>query len=624
VPDASLVTRLRYRFDNALARGPFVVIAYLGALTLLLVLLAAGVATLADITFGGGLDGSFPEALWQSLLRMVDAGTFAADGAWPTRLLGVAITLAGIFVAGSLIGLIANAVDQRVEELRRGRGAVVESGHTLVLGWSPQVPRIIGELVVANESEKDASVVVLARTDKTEMDDVLRDRVPERGTTRVVTRRGDLERACVLGAKSIIVVRDEEGDAGVVKAILGVKALDPELATCHVVAEVEDLSVARTLRTVTGGRVLTVSSDRVVAEVTAQACLQRGLAAVFADLLDFDGDEVYFTPAGAAAGHAYGEVQLGFEASCVIGRLRADGRVELNPPPDAVIDAGDELILIAEDDSAVAFTGIARVPVPTPATTVEPAAAPVRVLIVGWSEFGRLVLEQLDEFLVPGSTVTVHVDADLVDPSSLDDLALVNAELHVRAGCGGPESLLGLEGAEDVDQVIVLAYGDALADSEADARTLLTLLTLRLLFPAGAPDEVRIVAELADQRNLVLARPVGIDDLIVSDAMASLYITQLAERAELQAVFEELLEPDGAIVTLRPAPNLVGPEPVPFAAVVAAGAAQGRSVFGYRLGATDEVVVNPPKSIVVTLRDGDDVVLLEHRARGLSPEKAHE
>ena len=83
-----------------------------------------------------------------------------------------------------------------------------------------------------------------------------------------------------------------------------------------------------------------------------------------------------------------------------------------------------------------------------------------------------------------------------------------------------------------------------------------------------------------------MADPVGIDDLIVSDALASLLMAQLSEQAELQAVFDDLFEPEGAVVELRPAPLLVAPACLSFAEVVAAGSARGPSVLGYRLGAT--------------------------------------
>jgi Trk K+ transport system NAD-binding subunit len=614
--EAGFLAKQRYRFDNALARGPLVVIAYLGLLSLLVILVAGLLATVADFTFGGGADDSVPEDFWQAMLRMVDAGTFAGDTTWPLRIVSLIVTILGIFLAGSLIGLIANAVDQKVDELRRGRNPVIESRHTLVLGWSPAVPRIVGELVIANQSEKDAAVVVLGPLDPLEMEEAIRGRVPDLRTTRLVCRNGepwlpsDLERCAAAEARSIIVVSGADGDAGVVKAILAVRTIDPEHAHAHVVAELDEVDHARTLRTVSNGRVLTVSSNDVVAEVTAQACLRSGLGAVFTELLDFDGDEIYFTRAPAElVGRSYRDALVAYDRSSVLGIADAE-RVELNPSPDRTIADGDDLIMVAEDDSAVAFTGVIDVAVSAAATAERDAPGPVHIIMVGWSGFGSKVLKELDEFLPDGSRVDIVVDTDLVDPRALDGIGFAHGEVVVRGGDGGPDHLAALADGDQPDQVIVLAYRDALSVDDADARTLLALLTLRQAWPSAGTDHVRIVAELRDQRNLVLAAPVGVDDLIVSDALASLLMSQLSENADLQAVFDDLFDADGAIVDLLPVTSLVASGPHPFSDIVAAASVRSASAFGYRVAETGEVVVNPAKSAVVDLGPSDEVVAI--------------
>ena len=201
---------------------------------------------------------------------------------------------------------------RRSRTCARGRARSSRSGHTLILGWSPQVPRIIGELVIANESEKTrgGGRARRART-RPSMEEVLRERVERHRDARASCAAAATGRRPTTSsgprsasARSIVVVREDDGDAGVVKAVLAVRAVDLELAGAHVVAELADPDNARTIRAVTDGRVLTVSSDDVVAEVTAQACLQSGLAAVFTDLLDFDGDELYFH-AGRRAGRPH-------------------------------------------------------------------------------------------------------------------------------------------------------------------------------------------------------------------------------------------------------------------------------------------------------------------------------
>src|SRR3546814_6094436 len=117
-----------------------------------------------------------------------------------------------------------------------------------------------------------------------------------------------------------------------------------------------------------------------------------------------------------------------------------------------------------------------------------------------------------------------------------------HASVRVHVGQGSHGDLGALAGTVSPQQVIVLGYRDVLSVDDADARTLLTLLGLRMIWPAEAADPVRIVAELLDQRNLVLAAPAGVDDLIVSNALSSLLMAQLSEHAELQAVFDDLFD----------------------------------------------------------------------------------
>src|SRR6478609_8924348 len=318
--EPSIGAKLRYRFDLALSRGPLVVIGYLGLVMLAIIVVASIFIWIFQLkgVNGGEPIGSPFDAFWQAMLRVVDSGTFAADATWPTRIVGLFITICGIFLAGSLIGLIATAVDHQIEQLRKGRSTVLENGHTLVLGWSPRLPTILSELVEANSNQKKAALVVLAAVPKDEMEDELRVRVPDHGTTRVVCRTGDpsspadLAMVNVTGARSIIVLAGDEGDAGVVKAVLAVRSLDPKFSNAHVVAELDNPGHAATLRTLTEGRIVTIQADEIIAELTAQACHQAGLASVFRELLDFDGDEIYFTAVPELVGVAYRDALLAF------------------------------------------------------------------------------------------------------------------------------------------------------------------------------------------------------------------------------------------------------------------------------------------------------------------------
>jgi voltage-gated potassium channel Kch len=254
---------------------------------------------------------------------------------------------------------------------------------------------------------------------------------------------------------------------------------------------------------------------------------------------------------------------------------------------------------------------------PEPAAPDASVGDAVRVLIVGWSSFGPKVMEELHEFLGRGSQIVVCVDPALVDPSTGDEIHRVAPGSRVRSVTGGPENLRVLSDEEPFDQVIVLGYRGGMSVSEADSRTLLTLLTLRVMWP-DAPSRVRIIAQLLDQENVELAATTGVDDFIVSDELSSLMIAQLSERLELQEVFRELFDVQGCFVSLRPA-VLYAVGATTFGDVVRTAAARGDTAFGYRLG-RQNVVMNPPKSTVLDLGATDSVLVLGPRsARAAAP-----
>ncbi len=98
----------------------------------------------------------------------------------------------------------------------------------------------------------------------------------------------------------------------------------------------------------------------------------------------------------------------------------------------------------------------------------------------------------------------------------------------------------------------------------------------------GARASTRIVAELLDPADVELGRVTAADDLIVSDELASLMMAQLAERPELDAVFNDLFDARGAVISLKPVEWYLPGGTVVFAACVDAARRRGEVALGYR------------------------------------------
>ncbi len=605
--------RWRYRFDNAIARGTLPIIAWLGAAVLGVIVLGAFIITVFRADIAEETDPGFFESMWQTMVRVLDGGTFTGDSGWGLRLLTLVVTLFGITVAALLIGLIATAIAEKVEDLRRGRSPVIEADHTLVLGWSPRVFTVVAEIITADESRKDSAVVVLADRDKQAMEQELAKRIPDTGGTRLVVRSGDPSSLVDLGrvgldhARSVIVlgdVEDTDGDAHVVKTVLAVliRLGDRDIP---VVAELTEAETGRALREAGPGRVLVVRAPEIIARVTAQACRQPGLSAVWQDLLDFAGDEIYFHPADDLVGRTFAEAQLAFERAAVLGRRAADGTVVVNPPGDTRFAAGDAVIVLAEDDDAVAFTGF--VDGGAGGTFTPPGAGPPEhVLVIGWNPMAPMIMSELDRFVPVGSTVDVLVDADLMALDGVEDPGLHNLHLTcLPADRANLDRLADQVRVRDYDVVLILGYRAMGSAASADARTLLTLL----LVQQASDRPLRVVTELLDSADIELAMESGGDDYVVSDALSGYLMSQLAENPELNEVFDALFEGSDVVLRLAPA-EAYGVGSIRFAAVVAAAQANREVALGYLRTDGMEVVLNPPKSETVDLTEADRVVVI--------------
>ncbi|MDP1805877.1 MAG: hypothetical protein Q8K72_11965, partial [Acidimicrobiales bacterium] len=166
--------RIRYKFDTILARGTIAVILWLFLITAAVVVVTGTLLSVFDIAVHGHQVGII-EGIWQNMLRSFEPAAMEADTGWPLRLQSLLVVIFGILVVSSLIGLIASGIERRVDELRKGRSEVLETGHVLILGWSEKIFPIISELVLAHKGrDHDSIIVVLADHDKIEMEDDIR------------------------------------------------------------------------------------------------------------------------------------------------------------------------------------------------------------------------------------------------------------------------------------------------------------------------------------------------------------------------------------------------------------------------------------------------------------------
>lgn len=621
----SAVQRFKYWFDNLMSKGT-------GALVLVLGVVVAVVVTihaLAVLLLGVRLDDveedqQVFEVFWVNLLRVLDADDIAADNGWGYRFAILIVTIVGVFVGATLVGIIAGGFNAKIEQLRKGRSEVIESGHTLLLGWNSKVVPLVQELSVANQSRRKPAIVVLAERDKVEMEDEIRAKVPDALGTRVVCRTGDpldagdLMLANPYGARSVIILGDEQHPDPDVRAIKTALALTshPERPErkLHVVGQIRNATNAEVALLVGKDEVKWILATEKFGQITAQTSRQPGLSDVYSELLSFDGSEIYFSAQPSLYGQAYKDIVPAFANSAVMG-FTVDGSVKLNPQPEDIYAEGEELILFTEDDSTVVVGAGGEVDasvIQSPKRHTEP---PEHTLVLGYNKRVPGMLGELNEYVAPGSSVTIVSEVPVDGLSEIKELDNLSVNV-VQANTSSRATLAGLD-LERFDHAIVVAYRDAMNLQDADAKTLVTLLQLReIIKERGA--ELNIVSEMLDDRNRRLAEVTQTDDFIVSDHLISLMMAQVSEHVLLAEVFDEIFGAEDSEVYLRPAEWYVtlGSE-VNFYTVVQAALARHETAIGFMCVGNDiseaEVKINPNKDVRRTFTPGDRIVVLAER-----------
>jgi len=626
-----LAARLRYQFDNIMSKGAIALIAMLFVVSVVFISLMSAVVAVTGIApqGEGGEGPGFVKLAWMSLMRTLDAGTMGGDsGNWAFLIAMLIVTLGGIFIVSILIGVITSGIESRIEQLRKGRSFVVESEHTVILGWSSQVFSILTELIEANANRVNPCIAILADKDKVEMEDEIASHIQDTRNTRIVCRTGnpydvvELEIVNPHDARSIVVLAPEgdRTDSQVIKTILAItNNPNRRKEPYHIVTEIRDPRNLEVARMITKNEAVLIPVGDVIARITVQTCRQSGLSIVYTELMDFGGDEIYFCEEPKLVGKTFAESLFLYEDSTVIGLRLANGGVKVNPPMDTRIAPGDKVIAISEDDDTVKLSE--RAPVVDASAIRKPTPRepqPERTLILGWNSRAPILIRELDAYVAPGSVVRVVTRPNEApsDTSTAWD-ALKNLKAEIEEADTVDRSVLDRLDIVSYNHVITLGYSDSLDPQEADARTLITLLHLRdIAGKSGRP--ISIVSEMQDMRNRQLAEVAKVNDFIVSDKLISLLMAQISENKELSAVFEDLFDPIGSEIYLKPVEDfVVTGKPVNFHTVTEAGRRQGAVAIGYRIVAQEHdaskaygVVVNPEKSAMMTFAEGDKIIVV--------------
>ncbi|MBP0969700.1 MAG: hypothetical protein J5744_06085 [Oscillospiraceae bacterium] len=603
--------RFTYWFDNHMANGSLGLIRILLISTILVVILIATailICGFADREEAGSV-------FWETISTVINAWMPSyEDGSLGYVILMSVAAISGLLVTSVLIGIFSSAIEERINNLKNGNSAIIEKDHIVVLGHADGSYALLQQLVDASADDKRC-IVVACEKERSELEDELRDNLEIPKNVRLVCRNIDiydsvsLKKCCIENAQAVIVNPGNNVDT--VKALLAVSSIlgtdNPNVYVCSAVTRSRYLLPASFAKE---HHITQLLTNRLLSKVIAHSCTQPGLSETLTEFLDYDGCNLYEVSFPEAVGITFGDLVIRLTGGVPIGTLTG-GRSLLNPDPGYRIGPDEKLLVFTEfpDD-----------------LILEPEAEPYHfelksgkkspgapVLILGVNDEITTVLREL-----PENVETVRIAG--ADADAKDEINEYAESIRQEGRTGfsvefvrdrvptRPDALARLVG--DASHVVLLNDYD-LEEDEADTEIIMRIITLRVI-REEKDLHFNITAELRRESSSRLVTTGDSTDFIVATNIVSMFLSQLADRPNMESVFRELLSNEGNEIYLKTAEELSLPERITVREARGAALSQHYVL----LGLMDEKdgaympVFNPPVSEELMLDEKDRLIVL--------------
>jgi hypothetical protein len=625
------------------------------------------------------------ELMWMSFGKMGGGGGMGPNGfLWPTRVVLIIAGFMKMIAFSMLVNFLGDAIDSRMEALFEGKSRVLEENFTLILGWSDKVLPLVEQICLANESDGGRPIVILADVlSKPDMDNFFYENIEEWYGSKVVTRGGnpinknDLLKAAAPNAAEIIVLSQgfdpDEADAQACRVCLaltgGLRDNEtglPYALQGHIVVELRDidnepvvrLGISEDARNPDGSVMTEEDKDRqvlplvganLIGRLMVQCSLEPGLAAVFAHILAFAGNEFYFSEWPELVNKRFADACFMFEDAVCLGiryktahtQLDAPDNpltyIGLNPPGTDLIEEGDKLIFIAEDNDTYAPGELKLTSCGPPPNVPDQPKPATKTLLIGWRRDMQDMIFEVDKWVSEGSTLAILAEAPSVE-ERYEELAsqdCIPAE-HLTNIClemmvGNPIIRADLVATEltTFNAVLVLTEErEGIPGLSSDSRSMVTMLLVRdeqnRYLAEGLIQKMPVmIAEILDPRTAQLLELASADDSMVSNEFVSMALGQMAMEKDVRILIEDLFCPAGNEMHIKPIDLFAQPgESLSFWELMNRARQRVEIAIGFELAVTSadkqrdgvaegELILNPPnKSMKVTWMPNDRVVVI--------------
>ena len=344
--------RLAYRFDSLMAVGNAGLI---GVLLVVCVAVVLGLALLVYWKTPTAVNSKLSHAIWTISMRMLDGGNLSPDMSTGSAVfVGATVfsTLFGLLGLSSLIGIIGNMFDRKLEAMQSGRSRILERGHVLFLGSGDDARAVMTRLAPTRPSRRRVTVALMDDLPHAELQATLPPTLAARRGLHAICRRGDicdtldLARVNLLRARHVIISGGDE------------RALASAMAVRHMLATRGQAGGPTVSVLLSGPRDRLRAADFLQPPFRVYYANDLSFAPILRTMEDKHFLSVYSALTRAAAQHelvteaprltqgrAFYDLAEDFRYSSVLGLMR-EGQVMLHPPADTRLTNDDALIFL--------------------------------------------------------------------------------------------------------------------------------------------------------------------------------------------------------------------------------------------------------------------------------------
>ena len=603
----SLRERYHYWFDNRMANGSLGLIRVLLIATVIAVILVA----VGLVVFASDVYDSFSGAFWNSIATVINSWMpYYEEGGTGYLIFTSLAAIFGLLLASVLIGIISSAIEDKVNDLKRGNSIVLEKGHTIILGFTPGEYALINQLILS-AADKRECILVACDLEREETERYIHDNVKVPKNIKLICRTvdiydpTDLQKCSICNSRSIIISPTNDRDTLKILLSISTATNHAEKQEIHVAAITTGSDFRLPNSIISQYNVSTLQTNEILSKIIAHSCTQQGLSETFTEIFNYEGNELYADSVPGSEGLSFGTLLVNLRNAVPIGILR-NGDAILAPDANELLRKDDRIIVFEETGNAFRFFAGKESFAPSIVISTEANVTQHEsVVIVGSNECIGTVITELPE----------NVDRVILNAVDKKHLKIIEEVKAVR-----PEISISIDDHQihvnkDVPSFIlnarhiVLLNSHTGEDEDSDLENILRIINLRDIRERYKLN-YNITVELRSESNRKLIEDNDSTDFVVASDLSSLFLAQLSENPELNTVFNELLSNRGCELFLKDATALCCTGERKVAELRANLLQRGYVFLGYILSSSSHSIYSLNPFEKITLSAGDRLIVI--------------